>query len=143
MATYRDVQGGRILMGRLGHRGDLLAELTAVCQKENICLGRISAIGAVSQARLGFYDQITRQYLTLTIDHAMEIASLLGNVSLKDGEPFAHVHVVLADAEGRSYSGHLQPATLVFACEFIIEELHGTELLREPDTDTGLSLWKL
>jgi predicted DNA-binding protein with PD1-like motif len=72
----------------------------------------------------------------------MEIVSLYGNISLKDGKPFAHVHVVLSDAKGNGRGGHLLPGrTPVFACELIIEEFDGEPPVRLNDENTGLALW--
>jgi predicted DNA-binding protein with PD1-like motif len=128
-------------MGKLSYGCDLLEELTAICQKENIRLGRIEALGAVQRAHLGFYDQHTREYQFLALSQPLEITKLIGNVSLKDGKPFVHAHVTLADEEGKAFGGHLAPGTVVFACEFIIEVFDGPVFERGLDEETGLPLW--
>ena len=130
-------------MGRLRHGADLLEELTAVCIKQNITLGRIEGLGAVQKACIAFYDQQAREYRPVTIDLPLEILKLVGNVSLKDGAPFVHAHVTLGDAEGKAYGGHLAPGTVVFACEFILEVLEGPDFERGYDEETGLQLWKV
>jgi predicted DNA-binding protein with PD1-like motif len=74
--------------------------------------------------------------------NTMEIVSLYGNVSLKDGRPFAHLHVVLPDEQGNGKGGHLVAGGApVFACEVTIEEYSGPELVRNFDEQTGLFLW--
>lgn len=130
-------------MGRLGFGCDLLEELNRVAKEREITLGRIEALGAVQKARIGYYDQNTREYQFVDIDKALEIVQLIGNVSLKDAEPFVHAHITFADASGKTFGGHLAPGTLVFACEFIIEALEGAELNRSFDEETGLPLWDL
>jgi hypothetical protein len=143
MTAMNKVEPVKRFMGKVAHGGDLLEELNALCQKEDIRLGRVGALGAVQKARLGFYDQQTREYQFFVLDEPLEITSLVGNVSLRDGKPFVHAHVTLADRAGHAYGGHLAPGTVVFACEFIIEAFDGPPLEREYDATTGLQLWKM
>ena len=130
-------------MGKLSCGCDLLQELTDVCVKGNVRLGRVEAIGAVRKARIGFYNQENRKYQFSSIDCPLEIAQLTGNVSLKDGKPFVHAHITLVDEKGKSYGGHLAPGTIVFACEFVIESFDGPGFERVPDAETGLPLWSI
>ncbi len=143
MAVYRETKSCRTIVARLDYHADLLAEMTELCQRENIRLGRISGIGALTHAKLGFYHQENRQYQTLAIDHPVEILSLLGNVSIKDGLPFVHAHLVLGNERGQAFGGHLMAGTIVFAAEVQIEELAGPEFTRRHDDQTGLTLWQL
>ncbi|MFW5958032.1 MAG: PPC domain-containing DNA-binding protein [Desulfosalsimonas sp.] len=143
MAALKTVASKKLYIGRLKHGADLLEEITEACKKENIKLGRVEALGAVKKARLGYYDQEAREYGFFTIDHPVEITALIGNVSLKDGEPMVHAHVTLADEDGKAYGGHLAPETVVFACEIIIEALEGPALERKFDEETGLTLWDM
>lgn len=131
----------RVLAGRIGKGADLLDALHAVCREANVRLGRVEAVGAVERARVGYYDQKARAYVFQDVPHACEIVSLLGNVSIKDGEAFVHAHVALAPAGGRTVGGHLAAGTVVFACEYMIQELEGPPLARAHDEATGLPLW--
>ncbi|MCF8035488.1 MAG: DNA-binding protein [Desulfobacteraceae bacterium] len=133
----------QVYMGKLQHGADLLEEITQTCNKENIRLGRIQAIGAVQRARLAYYNQKTREYRFFTIDQALEILNLSGNISLKDGEPMVHAHITLADDAGNAYGGHVAPGTVVFACEIVIESFEGPAFERSFDEETGLPLWRL
>ena len=130
-------------MGKLRHGSDLLEELGLFCLKQGIQLGRVEAIGAVQNARLGYYDQQTRQYQFLVLNEEFEITKLNGNVSLKDGKPFVHAHVTIADESGKCYGGHLAPGTMVYACEFIMEAFEGPIFERVSDEKTGLPLWNI
>ncbi len=132
---------GKVILRRLPHGGDLLSELTELARREGIRTGTVTAIGAVSRARIGYYDQADRVYRERDLDQPLEICSCLGNISLKDGEVFVHAHVVLADGEGETRGGHLCPGTVIFAAECRIDEIRGRELERDYDDRTGLSLW--
>jgi len=130
-------------MGKLSYGKDLIEELTRICIKENIQLGRIEALGAVQKACIGYYDQNSREYQFIDLDQHLEITNLVGNVSLKDGNPIVHAHVTLADEKGRAYGGHLAPGTIIFACEFILETFEGQAFNRGFDEETGLPLWDM
>ncbi len=143
MAMMRRIKPREVLTGRLSHGGDLLEEITDICRRENIQLGWFEALGAVKKARVAFYNQEAHDYEFLVFDQPLEITKLVGNVSLKDGNPFVHAHMTLADKAGNAYGGHLASGTVVFACEFILETFDGPVLKREPDEVTGLSLWTM
>jgi predicted DNA-binding protein with PD1-like motif len=132
----------RTVIGQLERGTDLYAGVTRVVQEHRIAVGRVTGMGAVQRATLAYYNQKTMTYQTIELNEPLEIVSLYGNISLKDGEPFAHVHVVLSDEKGNGKGGHLLPGgTPVFACELTIEEFEGPPLARGTDAATGRSLW--
>ncbi len=120
-----------------------MESIHAFCRSKGITKGYVSVIGAVSAATIAYYDQSKKEYRNLKADEAMEIVSCQGNISLRDGAPFAHLHIVLSDHNGRTMAGHLMPGSKVFAGEAYIQELIGRELVRDYDEQTGLFLWKL
>ena len=123
MANVRIVKHNNYFMGKLRRGVDLLEEITQVCKKEDIRLGRVEALGAVKKARLAYYDQDDHEYRFFELDQHLEITNLTGNISIKDGEPMVHAHVTLADEKGKAFGGHLAPGTIVFACELVIQVL--------------------
>ena len=143
MTIWKSIEPASLLMGKLKHGSDLLEEITNVCYKEDIRIGWIEALGAVKKARLGYYNQEMREYRFIDIDRPMEITKLVGNVSLKDGEPIVHAHITLSDMEGKTYGGHLVKGTEVFACEFILQVFDGVLFERAFDKVTGLPLWAM
>lgn len=134
---------GEKYIGRLSHGADLLEEMTAICRELGIRFGRIEAIGAVKKARLAYYDQAEQRYDHFEINEPLEIASLIGNVSVKDGQPMVHAHVTLADENGKTYGGHLAPGTVIFAAEIVIQSFNEEPLERGNDEETGLPLWDM
>ena len=143
MTESKQVAGKDIIMGKLSYSCDLLEELTNFCVQNNITLGKIEAIGAVQKSCVGYYNQQTREYQFLKFEKPSEILNLTGNISIKDGKPFVHAHVILADESGNSYGGHLAPGTITFACEFIITIFAGDAFIRDMDDETGLPLWDI
>jgi predicted DNA-binding protein with PD1-like motif len=128
------------LMVRLKHDADLVQSITELARSKGIEAGSFTAIGALKSARLVCYDQTDHEYREIRIDWPCELASCTGNVSLKDGQPFAHIHVVLADEAGNTKAGHLVEG-IVFAAEVHLHQLEGPRLERKYDEVTGLSLW--
>ena len=131
---------GKELIVRLEHNADLVKSITEFARSNGVTAGSFTAIGALKRARLGYYDQKNHEYREINIDSPHEMASCVGTVSLKDGEPFVHAHVVLADETGNTKAGHLFEG-IVFAAEVHVHQLGGPRLERKNDEVTGLSLW--
>ncbi len=123
------------------HGKELLEQLSKFVESEDIKSALVSGLGAVKWAEIGFYDQKKKEYINLRLNRNMEVSSLTGNVSLKDGKPFLHLHAVLSDGKGDCYGGHLVRAE-VFAFEASLIVLKGEPPERELDDVTGLYLWK-
>ncbi len=133
---------GRSFLVRVEHDSDIISFITELTKKNRIITATFTAIGAFKKAKLGFYDQEKHEYLEIVLSSPQEIAGCVGNVSLKDGEPFVHAHAVLADQNGNTKAGHLLEG-IVFAAEVQLIELLGAKLVRKNDAVTGLSLWEL
>jgi uncharacterized protein len=143
MMICREYSAGRRFVGRLPHGGDLITALETFCARHEIQIAVFSLIGAVSKATLGAYDQKQQVYVTFTAEGSLEILSCTGNISIKEGRPFVHAHVILCDEGGKTIGGHLFPGTVIFAGEAQITELNGPPLAREYDPTTGLMLWNM
>jgi len=127
---------------RLSYGSDLLEALTEELKRREIRAGFLSVMGAVKEATLLYYDQGKKAYRSRRIKGGLEIASAVGNISLRGGEVFVHLHAVLADEEGRTWGGHLGSPTEVFAVEAFVLELQGEPPERSYDSLTGLYLWR-
>ena len=138
---FFEFRTGREVISSLEPDADLVLSMMELASREGIEAGTFTAIGALKRARLAYYDQCNRAYREIEIDSPHEMASCLGNISIKDGRPFAHVHVVLADEAGNTKAGHLSEG-IVFAAEVHLRSLEGPKLEREYDQASGLSLWK-
>ncbi|TCW32032.1 hypothetical protein EDC21_1303 [Thermohydrogenium kirishiense] len=140
---YINIDVKRRFMGRFKYDNDLLQEITNFIINENIRSGEIRIIGAVKKARFGYFNQSTKEYKFIEKNEHMEILSAIGNISLKNGKPFPHVHITLADKDGNVFGGHLMEGTKIFAAEFVIVDYGENNLERVDDEFTGLQLWNL
>ncbi|PSO43480.1 DNA-binding protein [Candidatus Saccharibacteria bacterium QS_5_54_17] len=117
----------------------LIAMIADFCKEHNITAGFFHGLGGALSAELGYYHLDKQEYEFQTFEGVMEIASLHGNVALKDGEPFIHAHAVLSDAGLRTYAGHVKELTVGGTCEVHLRTFTD-EWHREYDQETGLSL---
>ncbi|MBT1280179.1 PPC domain-containing DNA-binding protein [Thermoanaerobacter sp. CM-CNRG TB177] len=140
---YKSVSIERRFIGRFQYGKDLLEEINKIITSENIRSGEIRIIGAVSKAVFGYYDAQSKNYIYISKDEHMEILNATGNISVKDGKPFAHVHITLADKNGNAFGGHLMEGTIIFAAEFVITDYGDNKLERVYDETTGLQLWNI
>lgn len=138
---YREVATDRSFVLRLSSGRDWRGQLEAFATEADVDAGWFIGLGAVREAELWYYDQTAGEYQPFTVDEPMEVASCVGNLSLLDGEVFAHTHAVLSDPDGRSVAGHLDSAE-VFAGEVFVIAFE-EPLERVPDEPTDLDLWEL
>jgi predicted DNA-binding protein with PD1-like motif len=138
----RRLNVGRNFIVRAKHDSDIIALLNNVVKKHGITTATFTVIGALKKAKLAFYDQDKHEYLEILLSTPQEIATCVGNISTKEGEPFVHAHAVLADRDGNAKGGHLLEGK-VFAAEIHLFELVGEKIVRTNDAVTGLSLWDI
>ncbi len=131
----------KVIMARADHDADIVEFITDLAKTEEIEAGIFTAMGALKNARLGYYDQEVHEYQELKIDEHCEIASCVGNISILEGEPFVHSHAVLSYEDGETVAGHLN-AGRVFASEIHVQVVDGPKVERKHDNVTDLSLWK-
>ena len=137
--NYRAVETDAEYIARLETGADWRAEIESLANDVDADAAWFSALGAVQDAEVWFYDQTDCEYYPLEFDEPLEVASCVGNVSWLDGERFAHTHAVLSDSEGNAVAGHLNEAT-VWAGE-VYMRVFEEELVREHDETTDLDLW--
>lgn len=133
-ARLGDTWVARVMTGE-----DIVSAVVSVATVERIDAGTVMGIGAVSDAVLGYFDRTTREYTRATIPEEMEILSLSGNISLKEGRPFPHLHVTLGRRDFTTLGGHLFEGKAGATCELVIRPLAGY-LQRAKDESTGLFL---
>ncbi|WP_263021129.1 PPC domain-containing DNA-binding protein [Natronobiforma cellulositropha] len=137
--NYREVESVGTYVARLETGADWRTEIEALADAVDADAGWFSALGAVSDAELWFYDQNDLEYYPIEVDEPLEVASCVGNVALLDGERFAHTHAVLSRPDGEALAGHLNRAT-VFAGEVHFQAF-ARPLERAHDETTDLDLW--
>ena len=88
------------------------AALLAWLKAEKIGFATMTGLGAVSGATVSYWNAAAREYEQHQLDEQMEVVSLIGNVSIKEGEPFTHIHVALGRRDLSIVGGHFNDATV-------------------------------
>lgn len=119
---------------------DLLGGLDRAVKELGLKAGTLQVIGALEEARLGYFDQEAKEYREIGTGH-VEIASGLGNVSLRDGEPFIHLHLVVSGPDGAAQGGHAMQGCRAFVVEAYFRAMAGPPPVREESPAHGLKIW--
>ena len=121
-------------------KGDeLMKVLLDFAREHHLAGSHFTAIGAFSDATLGFFDRSQKEYLKIPIREQVEVLSLIGDIALKDGEPQIHAHVVVGKRDGTAHGGHILEAHVWPTLEVVLTE-SPAHLRRVPDRETGLAL---
>lgn len=119
---------------------EVIAGITAFAKEHSLNASQLTAIGAFSEALLGFFDFSIKDYKKIPISEQVEVLSMNGDITLDQGSGIkVHIHTVLGKADGTAHGGHLLSARVHPTLEVIITESPG-HLCRKHDEETGLSL---
>src|SRR5512139_2601457 len=99
--------GERTIAVILDAGDEVIGELTRYATEQGIAAARFTAIGAFSEATLGYFDVDRQDYEKIPVREQVEVLTMAGDVSLKDGKPTVHAHVVLGRRGGSTVGGHL------------------------------------
>lgn len=132
--------GSRYVM-RMDKGEEIIQTLKDFVIKENIKLGYITGLGAVTDVEVGLFNTEDKKYYSQTFTEDYEIVNLHGNISTMDGKEYLHVHLAFGDKNQSVYGGHLNRATICVTGELIIETIDG-EIDREFSQEIGVNLIK-
>lgn len=136
----RAVAGGFLV--RLDRGEEVIEALASFAARRKIDGGFLQGIGAVENAEIGYFDLARKKYRRRAITPVAEVVSLSGNISLLDGKPFIHAHIILAGPDQKVSGGHLFSATVAITLEIYVRVIRG-RLVRKHDPKTGFNFWQL
>ena len=112
-------RSGSDVFMRLDEGEEIHTSIQAICKSEGISGAAItSGIGRVRDTDIGYLDD-QNVYQRIIRKEPHELLSLQGNVSIFEGEPFTHLHVVLSDNDHKVHGGHLFASTI-----HVVAEIH-------------------
>lgn len=118
-----DNDGQRTFAVVLDTGDEVMTTLSSFIAREKLRAAQVSAIGALSDAVLQYFDWTQKQYVAIPVREQVEVASLLGDVTEDpDGEPALHLHVVVGKRDGSAVAGHLRKAHVRPTLEVIVTE---------------------
>ena len=133
---------GNKVVVRIDKGEELVDSLKTICKELDIKLGSIVGIGATDKVTIGLLNTKTKKYQSKEFTGDHEIAPLVGNISLMNGEVYLHLHVTICNVEHKALGGHLTSAVVSAMFEGIIDIIEG-QVTREYNDEVGLNLLKL
>ena len=121
---------------------EVVATLTRFAKEQGLAGSHFTAIGALRGVVLGFFDWDIKDYRRIVLDEQVEVLSLLGDITLDEGEPRLHAHIVVGRADGTAHGGHLLEAHVRPTLEIVLIETPAL-LRRTYDPDSNLPLINL
>ena len=137
-----DQQGERTFALIFDTGDEVMAGLKDFAARENLTAAHFTAIGALRDVTLGFFNPEKKEYEKIPVREQVEVLSLVGNVSREDGEPRFHAHVVLGKRDGSAMGGHLLEGHVRPTLELVVIE-SPRHLRRRHDPASGLALIRL
>lgn len=135
---------GRSWLIRLEPDSPLWLGILEAASALGVRAAQVNVLGAVQNAAVRSFDQDAKTFNDFDIDSPLELLSGVGNISIRDGAPFLHLHVALSDDKGVAYGGHLheEKPTRVWVAEVWLQELLGEPPVRLFDERCGLAVWQ-
>lgn len=117
---------------------EVLAGLTEFAEAQHLGASRVTGIGALQRATLGWLDLDKKAYRAIHEPGQVEVTSMVGDIATYNGKPSVHVHLTLGHPDGRVTGGHLIEAYVRPTLEVMVTE-YPNKLEKELDSATGMA----
>ncbi len=135
-----ECDGRRVFAVVLETGDEVLSSLGDFIRSENLSAARLTAVGALSDVVLRYFDWDSKDYRDIAVDEQVEVAALVGDVAVDpEGAPTPHIHLVVAKRDGSAMAGHLGTAHVRPTLEVMVDE-SPDYLQKQVDPSTGLAL---
>ena len=114
-------------------------DIVAIASKEKIPTARVEAIGGVKELRLAYFNHESKMYEEHPYLEFLEVTSILGNITLKEGRQFLHVHGTFGRRDLSVLAGHVVSATVFPLLEVVVTPTRN-RAVRKFDEGLGLSV---
>jgi predicted DNA-binding protein with PD1-like motif len=114
-------------------------EILAISTREGIKTARVEAIGGVDHLNVAYFNRGEKRYEDHRYDEFLEVTSILGNVTTKDGKPFLHIHGNFGRRDMSVIGGHIIAASVSPTLEVVITPT-ANAAVRRFDEESGLNL---
>ena len=129
------------IVARIDRGEEVLEQVAAIAQAEQIKLASVQALGALGSFTVGVYKVDEKKYYANSFEGSFEIVSLTGTIDTMNGEFYTHLHLSAGNDRGEVFGGHLNRAEVSATCEMVIRLIDG-RIDRQYDDVTGLNLFK-
>ncbi len=138
---WQQVQGGpsAVYVVVLEAGEDAVAELGAFARDRSLRASQVTAVGAFSEAVVGWFDRRAKDYRRIPVEEQCEVLSLIGDVAVADQGPTPHLHAELGLSDGSTRGGHLLSGRVWPTLEVVVRD-SPAELAKTHHPDIGLAL---
>jgi predicted DNA-binding protein with PD1-like motif len=124
----------------LSHGDEVATALAQFAREQGVVSAHLSAIGAVRDPEVGWFDLDRQQYKAMRLEEQMEVLTLSGDIALgEDGQPVVHAHMALGGSDGQAWGGHLLHAIASPTLEVYVTT-YPDALHKRQDPHSGLQL---
>ena len=134
---HHDGQRTYVLVFAIGD--EVMSTLTEFVRAQGVGAASFTAIGAFSEATLGYFDWEGKEFEEIPVTEQVEVLTLSGDVALEEDEPRVHGHVVVGLRDGSARGGHLLEARVRPTLELVLVQ-SPAHLRKRHDPETGLAL---
>ena len=139
---WKSINNGveRIFVLILDQGEEAFKAITDFADSEKITGASVTAIGAFSNAKVGWFDLAAKKYKPIEVREQCEVLSLIGDVAQgDDGKASLHLHAVLGLQDGTLRGGHFLSGSVQPTLEVTITE-SVVHLRRKKRPDLGIAL---
>jgi predicted DNA-binding protein with PD1-like motif len=124
---------------RIEPNEEVFESLINFAENNKIKFGFFYGIGACRECEIGRYNEKKKDYDWFKFKKQLEISSLIGNLTLKEGHLYLHIHASLGDKNLKTISGHLRKLVIFPTCEIMFFAFN-SKIERKYDQLTNLFL---
>lgn len=114
-------------------------EIIAIAKKEKVSTAQVEAIGGAEELKLAYFNHESKKYEEHEFKEFLEVTSILGNITLKEGEPFLHIHGTFGRKDLSTLAGHVMSAKVFPLLEVVVTPTEN-RALRRFDDELGLNV---
>lgn len=118
---------------------EVVAGLVAFAGEQGLVDAHFTAIGGFDHVILGYFDWTIKDYRPIPVEEQVEALSLIGDITLKDGKPWVHAHIVVGLSDASTRGGHLIEGRVRPTLEVMLDE-SPVELQRRFDPESHAAL---
>ena len=131
-----------IFLLRMEGGEEIVSSLEKFAAKHGIETAEVRAIGAVADFELGYYVISEKKYTRKKFDVNAELINAMGNLSMRDGKNFLHMHISAGLPDFSVVGGHFFCGTVTATVEAFVRPF-GTSIQRSFNQGIGLYLLDL
>lgn len=121
-------------------RGEEIMEtLKQFCLREKISGAFLQGLGACNFLKLSAYDLKNKTYPATEFTEDLEIANLVGDISLAEEDLVAHMHGTFVNKKLEALAGHVLAVKVSATCEMLLTKF-GSPMKRKLDPEIGIKL---